>query len=139
MVVVHGGRNPFELWLLSACVLSGLAGLITPGANNSVINKLLPGWEVQAWYAGLLLIGAVALYGAARQKMLVERVGMAIMSALTLLYSVAVLAAAGDRAAFIALLVAAFSAACITRVVQINRDLRVLSRAATGSLDPDGR
>lgn len=139
IVAVHSGRNPFQLWLLAACVLSGITGLVTPGANNSVITKLLPGWEVDAWYAGLALFAAIGLVGSIRNSLLVERVGIAALSAVSVLYAVAIIAAAGERGVFAALLIAAFSCACVTRFVQINRDLRVLARAASHSLDPDGR
>lgn len=139
IVTIRSGRNPFQLWMLSACVLSGIVGLLTPGANtNSAINRLLPGWETEAWYISLALFGLIGLIGSARNNLLVERVGMAALSAVALLYAIGVVAAAGTRGAFAALLVAAFAAACVTRYVQINRDLRVLARAATRSLDPDG-
>lgn len=123
--------------MLAACVLSGVYGLIASASTSSAISQLLPGWETDGWYAGLLLFGAVALYGSARSQMLTERVGQATLSAVALLYSIAVIAAAGERGLFIAALVAAFAAACVTRVVQINRDLRLLAKAATHSLDPD--
>lgn len=139
MVVVHSGRNPFQLWMLAACVLSGVAGLVTPGASRSAINALLPGWETEAWYICLAVFGLIALYGSIRNSLLVERVGVATLSMVAVLYAVAVVAAAGPRGLFVGLLVAAFACACATRFLQINRDLRVLTRAAGRDLDPDGR
>lgn len=138
IVVVHSGRNPFQLWMLSACVLSGVVGLTGPGENSSAISRLLPGWETTAWYVGLAAFGLIGLFGAVRNNLLIERVGMAGLSTLALLYAVGVVAVAGTRGLFAALLIAAFAAACVTRFLQINRDLRVLARAATRSLDPDG-
>lgn len=138
MIVINGGRNPFQLWMLAACVLSGLAGLFAPGANANAINRLLPGWETEAWFIGLALFGLIGLIGSLRNSLLIERVGIVALSMLAALYSVGVVAAAGTRGLFVALLVAAFAAACATRFVQINRDLRVLTRAATCRSDPDG-
>lgn len=56
--------------------------------------------------------------------MLVERFGLSMLAGWTLLYSTVVIMQAGVRGLFVALLVAAFAAASVARVVQITRDLR---------------
>lgn len=129
MAVIHSSRNPFQLWLLGACVLSGAIGL-SGGGSSSAIARLLPGWETAAWYGGLLLFGAIGLLGCWRPHLLVERVGMAGLCGLSLAYAIGIVSAVGGSGAFTASFIAAFAVACATRFVQINREMRAITRIA---------
>jgi hypothetical protein len=113
--------------MLAACVLSGVAGLLESKTWSTAVTNTLPEWQVVAWYTGLLACGAVSFAGAVARgvtSLLVERFGLSMLGGWTLLYSVVVVMQAGVRGLFVALLVAAFAAASVARVVQITRDLR---------------
>jgi len=133
MVILRSGRSPFEIFMLAACVLAGIAGLITPRASSNAISMLLPDWQLIAWYWGLVVSGSIGLLGIAGKRataLLVERIGLATLSCLTLAYSIAVVDAAGLRGAFAAGITAAFAVACVGRCWQIGADLKLVSRGA---------
>jgi len=135
--ILRSGRNPFEAYLLVACVLSGLAGLLTAEAQSSIVSTL-PRWEAVAWYGGLVAGGGVCLVGVALhglKSLLVERIGLLMLAAFAVLYSGAVLVEAGPRGTFVGLFVAAFAAACVGRFVQIGLDLK--RAEAMEALRPD--
>jgi hypothetical protein len=126
-VELRSGRTPFELFFLIVCVLSGGNGLVNPHGGSNIVNTLLPGWEVWVWYSGLALGGAVGLAGVLAKgiaSLLVERVALAILASLTLTYSAAVAVQVGERGAFVALIVASFTAGCIARILMIQHDLK---------------
>lgn len=129
--------------MLTACVLAGTAGLLTSRADSTAISKLLPDWELTAWYWGLVVSGSISLVGIAGTRttaLLVERVGLATLSCLTLAYSIAVIDAAGLRGAFAAGITAAFAAACVGRCWQISADLKLVTRGVVeGRADEGGR
>lgn len=136
-VVLRSGRNPFEAYLLGACVLSGLAGLLTPEAQSPIVQSL-PKWEVVSWYSGLIAGGGVCLVGVSMRglrSLLVERVGLLMLGAFAVLYSGAVFISAGPKGTFVALFIAAFAAASVARFVQISIDLR--RAEAIAALRPD--
>lgn len=134
MIILRSGRSPFELYLLAACVLSGLSGLIAPSSLSLAVAQLLPTWVVTAWCAGLVIGGSISILGVLRrglQSLLIERVGLIALTGLTLLYSVSIVTLAGPRATFAALFVAAFGAACVARFWQIGKDLTKADKEST--------
>lgn len=135
--VLRSGRNPFEAYLLAACFLVGVAGLVAPESQSSVVTHL-PRWEVASWYGGLVAGSGVCLAGIAMRgvkSLLVERVGLLMLAAFSVLYSVAVLAAAGARGTFVAVFIAAFAGAAVGRFVQISIDMH--RAEAVEALRPD--
>lgn len=126
-VELRSGRTPFELFFLMACAVSGANGLLNPRGGSSIINTFLPGWEVAVWYGGLALGGLVGFAGVMANgiaSLLVERASLAILTILTLSYSVALVVQVGERGAVVAPLVGSFTAACIARILMIQRDLK---------------
>jgi hypothetical protein len=124
--VLRSGRNPFQLYLLAACVLSGLAGLFAPASESAVVARSLPGWAVMAWYSALVAGATVSIVGVLTRgvgSLLIERVGLAMLAGFTMLYSGLVFVDA-PRGTFSALFLAAFAAACVGRFLQIGRDLK---------------
>lgn len=139
-ILVRSGRNPFEVWLLVACVVVGIVGLVQPSSTSNAITSLLPGWEVVTWYAGLAGGGAVSLFGvfgSGLTALLVERVGLIILTCLTLAYSIAVVTQIGFRGALPALFTGLFAVACAVRFVHITTDLKRMEDIATTRLDGD--
>lgn len=141
-ILVRSGRNPFEVWLLVACVVAGIVGLISPVDSASAVVKALPHWEVLCWFSGLTLGGLVGLAGVFSRgvvSLLVERVGMVILTCLTFAYSVSIVAQVGIAAGATlpALLTGLFSVSCAIRFFNISADLKRMEDIATKQLDGD--
>lgn len=142
MIILRSGRSPFELFLLGACVLSGLSGLLAPSSLSLAVAKLLPQWVITMWCAGLAISGSVSIIGVLQRgvrSLLIERVGLAGLAGFGLMYSISIVSYAGLRATFAALFVAAFAAACVARFWQIGSDLKRAEADAgrPGSVDDE--
>ncbi|MGH7743614.1 MAG: hypothetical protein ACREQ5_02160 [Candidatus Dormibacteria bacterium] len=125
-MIARTGRNPFELWLLVACVLSGLGGLI----DVSHTRVMLPGWEQYAWNSGLLICGVIGLRGAFLRRitgLVMERAALVTLALLCFAYSIAIVNITTVYA-FGAVVIATFGVACLWRVIQITADLRRVDR-----------
>ena len=141
-ILVRSGRNPFEVWLLVACVVAGIVGLISPADTASTVVKALPHWEALCWFSGLTLGGLVGLAGAFSRgvmSLLVERVGMVILTCLTFAYSVSIVAQVGIAAGATlpALLTGLFAVSCAVRFFNISSDLKSMEDIATKQMDGD--
>jgi hypothetical protein len=139
--LVRSGRNPFEVWLLVACVAAGVVGLVAPDAS-SAIAKSLPHWELTCWYAGLTFGGLVSLVGVFSKgvnSLFIERVGMVVLTCLTLAYSVSIIVQVGavKGATLPAFLTGLFAVACAVRFFNITIDLKRMEGIAIKSLDGD--
>lgn len=141
-ILIRSGRNPFEVWLLVACVVAGIVGLVVPGESASSVVKSLPYWEAVSWFSGLTLGGVVSLTGVFSRgvtSLFVERVGMAILTCLTLAYSVSIVAQVGivRGATLPALLTGLFAVSCAVRFFNLTADLKRMEGIATKSVDGD--
>lgn len=129
MLIVHSGRNPFAVFLLFACVLTGIAGLISPQQTSPIVAHLLQPWELEAWYGGLIATGVGALAGVLSRGLtglLVERVGLVFLASLSGMYAVAVAVQGGAALSFASAFTGFFCIASLARVWQIGRDLKQL-------------
>lgn len=93
-VLVDAGRNPFQIWLLAICALTGVLGLLPNTPTRSSVVAVLPSWAALLWYAGLLatgLLGLSALLLALPRCLLVESTAMAVLGGLLSGYSIAVI------------------------------------------------
>lgn len=120
------GRAVFEVYLLVACVLIGVFGLITPHARARSVVAAFPAWAQTAWYVGIALGGALAIYGISRgeiEGVLKERAALIVMSGLSASYAVASVAYAGWPALSGAFLLISFAVACAVRTGQLSADL----------------
>lgn len=126
LVFVSASRSPFEIFMLFACILSGIAGLINPH-RVSVIASVLPLWELYIWNAGIITGGFVALIGVWKSSfasLYVERIGLTLLVGLSFMYVVAIIALSGFTFGLAVMMTAAFSIACVFRLRQIIVDLR---------------
>lgn len=130
--MIPAGRNPFEIVLIVAGLMAGIAGLLVPGAGSRVIHEVVPGYET-LWNV-CLLVGAAtaALSLVLRQPMtvLIERVGMIWLFALFVPYGFAVLALGDTPASTGGITILGYGLACGARVWQISYHRRALRRAA---------
>lgn len=128
LLVVRGGRDPFEVMFLIACVLAGISGLIF-GASSPNLAVALPGDTQTYWFAGVLVGSVLGLVGAFSKPptgLVIERVGLALLSGLCGAYGVSIILNSANGALVGMFVTLAFGVASLIRVWQIGVDLRVL-------------
>lgn len=124
-----GPANPFEAFMLSLCLLQGLL-VLTGAARPTSMMEALPHPVRLTWAALLFCGGTLAVSGLywpldPFTGVEVKRVGMIAAGFGTLAYGVALLLSYGPPGLLAATSNFAFTAACLTRVVQVTRGLRV--------------
>lgn len=136
---LHAGRHPFQTYIMSLCIVSGLPllfGHVTSGA----IEESLPHWMGVSWGAALLggaVVGMGGAYwrGSYANGLTLESVGLAFAGCAALAYSAVLVISAWDVRLLDALtsacIVGAFGGACLRRVRDIHR---VLALAASEEL-----
>lgn len=125
-LIVRTGNSPFEVWLLGAAVIAGVGGLVNPGASRAVA-RVLPDWQLYTWYSGLIVTAGIALLGVVLRSLLgllLERAGLVLLAALTVIYAIAIVAAGGEPLTLSAALAASLGCACLARAWQIGKDLK---------------
>ena len=139
-LLVRSGRNPFEVLMLAACVAVGGVGLIDPQATSGAITAALPHWQALCWYGGLVgggLVSVIGVFSRGVVSLVVERVGVVILTCLMLAYTTAVITQIGIRGTLPAVFTGLFAVACAVRFVYISADLKRMEDIATKSLDGD--
>jgi hypothetical protein len=134
VILITGGRHPWEISGLCIFVIIGLA-LLAGGPAPQSVDALLPGWFVVFWKA-LLAVGAALALGAVSLpqrsvdqltlSQLVERTAMIWFGVATLVFPV-VLAGTGQRTALTTIgFATAYGTGALWRAWQITRALRKL-------------
>lgn len=126
-VIQPPGWNPFQTFLMSAAVISGIFNLFSKGNNSQLLVRNLPLWIVYTWYAGITIGGTLALIGMHinfRQRLLVKIIGLSMLGSISSGYCVLVAIASGRPFSYPMLITAAFAAACIIRTTQLLKILR---------------
>jgi hypothetical protein len=124
--MLASARNPFEIVMILAGLLAGIAGLVVPGSGARVIYNLLPHYA-QVFNACLVLgtgTVAVSLFLRPPMTLLIERVGMIWLAGLLLPYGIAIVCAVSVGFHPLGLLILGYGLACAARVLQITRDLQ---------------
>jgi len=116
-------RNPFEVFLLVACLLASVVNVLGAGPPNSIRDSL-PHWAQYIWEYLLLGGALVALIGLwwPRKKAtsyIIEQVGLAAVGNGCAFYGIAVLFFAGPQGVVAAFMALGFGAACLWRYGQI--------------------
>lgn len=130
-VVLRQGREPFEVFYLVACLISGGFGVLGLGGSPNLTLAFGP--YVVWWHAGILL-GAVLALGSLVARwpspggLGFERTGMILLAGLLGAYGAAIFLTGGPNTGGL-LIVIAFGVAPAVRAWQITADLRVLKRA----------
>lgn len=132
--MLTSARNPFEIVMIIAGLLAGIAGLAVPAHNQSqVIYGLGSPWD-KVFYACLILgtgMVALSLFLQPLMTLLIERVGMIWLAAIFLPYGVGCVISAliyldPLRPSWI--LIIGYGVACAVRILQITHDLRGYQR-----------
>lgn len=137
---VTARRNPFELWIVLACILTGTIALLPLDTErNGVIDRHLPTLAIP-WYVGLLLAGCLTLVGTRWRVRTVsgvlralawERVGLIILTGLMLGYGGAVAVITPQAPA--GFLMIGLGVASVVRVRQITRQVHLITRVLRGA------
>jgi hypothetical protein len=138
-LTVTSGRHPFEILMLVAAFIAGVAYILRLGGTGTP-EKLIPGSAVWAWYlclsvgAGVALIGVylpqatiIGLY----KSLIVERTGLLLLGASCALYEVALIAFSSHTPGTLAI-IGGFAVACLYRFGQTLRDVRRLAAEIGG-------
>jgi len=143
---VTSRRNPFELWIIVACVLTGVIALLPIGRRDGLIDHYLPSLAL-LWYVGLLIAGCVTLVGALwRTRTFTtvvralgwERAGLTLLVGLMIGYGGAVLIITPRAPS--GLLMLGLAVAAGARVHQINQEIKWVQgvvRTAQGGDEED--
>lgn len=133
-------RNPFEAFLLVACLASGIVTMIGRQPPSS-ISKVLPEWAQIVWAIFITFGAAIALAGLVWKPSkkgtgpVLEQVGLAAVGNGSGFYAIAVLFVAPQAGAFAASLSIALGGACLWRYLQIRKAIRIVLRAQQGDKD----
>jgi hypothetical protein len=120
-----GVPNPFETYLLGACVIQGYA-VLSRIAQPQSVQALLPPWLRILWAVLLLIGGALAVSGLYWRDPLtgieIKRVGLVAAGGGTCAYGVALMFF-GPQGLVAAMTCLAFAVACMVRVRQATKAL----------------
>lgn len=130
-VTITSGRHPFEILMLVAAGLAGLAYMLGLGGRGTP-EQLIPGSAVWIWYltltvgSGVALIGVYLAQGSVAgvfRSLFVERAGMLVLGLSCAVYELA-LTLFSTHTPGTLLIIGGFATACLFRCVQTSRDLR---------------
>jgi hypothetical protein len=121
VVVISGRHRPHQLFLMAVSLVLGTAYTLGAPPPQS-LAALLPGWALLTWSVGMLVAGAVGLWGAWRSLRL-EQAGL-LLGAAALAWYVAAVAQFGWRALLPTAICVAWAGANVWRAGQIQKDLR---------------
>lgn len=133
-IVIATGRHPFEVCVLAASVLVGIA-LALSGVSPKSVAASMPGVVQTLWHGLLITGGMIGLCGVFAPVKLVARLGVeaagvVILGSATTMYSIALFAISGMQALAAGSFVVAIASACWGRAYQILRDIRRAGNAA---------
>lgn len=132
ILVLPDRHNPFQMWMMAACVFTGLARLLeTPDQEG--VAAMLPHYVLVVWYLFLLLGGVIGLLSMLTRDVvsgfLIERSAMWLLTSATAFYVVAYIATMGLTGSISLVFVSAFGVACLVRGWKIGRGLRSVSKS----------
>lgn len=131
VLVLPDRHNPFQMWMMGACISTGLVRLLeTP--NQEGVTAMLPHYVLVVWYLFLLLGGVIGLLSMLTRDVvsgfLIERSAMWLLASATVFYVVAYIATMGLSGSISLIFVGAFGAACVARGWKIGRGLRSVTK-----------
>ncbi len=126
-VYPNSARNPFQMWVVFACTVAGVLGMLPLGGERTgVVDRVLPAYA-SYWYGGLLASGLVCLASLLTRpltSLLVERIGLLMLGGwLTGFGGAAIIIAPRTPGGIV---LAGLGVACVGRVWQIHTELKLL-------------
>lgn len=140
-VQITTGRHPFEVAVLVAALICGMALLATETRPRSV-TAAMPAFVQAAWEVGLIVAGVVGIVGITWPGQLstalgVELLGVAVLGTVTTMYALALYFVSGTQAIAAGAFVTGVAVAGWWRVGQISRDLLRVARATANGAVAD--
>jgi len=134
MHAIPPSRHPFQLWVLGALLLSGLANFLTPGSE--VLQEGLNPVAHKSWALIVTVSAVLALISAwwpdRITGLLLERTGLSAMGLVCPLYAAIVVLQSGFGVGVPGITLTAFLGfACIIRAVHVQRELNILRHFVT--------
>ena len=129
-LLIQSGRQPFEIVILTTCIVSGLAGLLA-GEPSVTLQRVL-GDLTWTWSLSLFLGSSISMVGVWLKSpvcLLIERIGMMWLGCIFLAYGLAIALTGEARVITSATLVLGLGIAAATRSFQISKDLRKIRLA----------
>lgn len=123
---LHAGRHPFQTFLLSLCVVSGIPLAFGVSTAQS-IEATLPPWMAVSWGISLSVGAALGLAGSywPRQRyaaaLTLERVGLVIAGPAATVYAVVIFVYGWPGGVVAGLITLAFGASCLKRAHDIGK------------------
>lgn len=124
IVVIPDRHNPFQIWMMGACVVTGMARLFQMPRQEDAVEGL-PHFVLVTWYLFLLLGGIIGLLSMVTRDeitgYLVERAAMWLLASATGFYAISHVINVGWGESFSLIFVAAFGVACLWQAWKIGR------------------
>jgi hypothetical protein len=132
--ILTARHSPFELAVLAVALITGVINLVANSTSPSLqaVAAAIPFYP-QVWGAGLVLgstAGLVSVFLKIPMSLILERIGLSLLATLFTSYGIAIGLAAGGRGIGSVLLVGSFAIGSVLRILAINRDIRLIGKAA---------
>lgn len=141
MAAVPPSRHPFQIWVLVACILSGIT-TVGDWGRPGTLNEILPEYMMMLWGWVLLLAGGLGIAAAFWKDritgLLIERIALGGLGGILVVYGVAARIVGGSSATVIMIMCASLGAASFWRIHHVHRDLRRLHRWIEAHYDNGG-
>lgn len=127
-VVITSGRHPFEVMVLVAAMVCGVALAVT-GISTKATEAAMPGWVQIAWNFMLITGGSIGLLGIFSTARLIVRLGIeaagvVVLGSACVMYAIAIFAVSGANGVPAGSFVTAIGIASLIRAWQIMHDIR---------------
>lgn len=139
LVAVRNGRHPIVLFVLGACLLSGIMGLLLPAdPAASIIDRHVPEPWKSVYYVILAVSSTIILIGVwlphFRDRMMVEQIGLWFLSGALLIYPIVIFVTYSDRLGLGGMISLLCGLGGLARIIEILYELRLWHRIIKAKL-----
>lgn len=131
-ITVLAEWHPWVLAIALGCVLSGLRGILTPRDPRLTIDQYIHDPYYSLYYVMLMTGGVVMLssigFGQLRDRLMIEQIGLWIVSAVLLIYQVALFSRYGEPLGISSLITLLIAIGGLGRIGRILWELHLLGR-----------
>jgi len=134
IIIAIATINPFEVFLLLLCCMSGILGLFSPNSTNSRVVVYISHWELVIWYAVLAVGGTVALVGACGRTasfLYIERTGLILITGFSFGFAILLAVSLPKSITILSLMYVFFALTGLIRLYQIHNELLRVVRSGS--------